>query len=119
MLTGEDVMEIRVLWRQGLSIREIARRTGRSRNTVRTHLRSDSSDSPLIGSGSVAHCLVFLRVTPNLPEECPKKCGRKRSLFDGWTAPINGFVWASEEGYRAGKAAHPIFGVYLPLGVAA
>ena len=35
MLTGEDVMDIRVLWRQGLSIHEIVRRTGRSRNTVR------------------------------------------------------------------------------------
>ena len=40
MLTGEEAMDIRVLRRQGMSIREIARRTGRSRNTVRAHVRS-------------------------------------------------------------------------------
>lgn len=40
MLTGEEAMDIRVLWRQGMSIREIGRRTGRSRNTVRAYIRS-------------------------------------------------------------------------------
>jgi transposase len=34
-------MEIRILHRQGLSVREIARRTGHSRNTVERYLRSD------------------------------------------------------------------------------
>jgi len=40
MLTGEEVMEIRVLYRQGISIRGIARTTGISRNVVRRYLRS-------------------------------------------------------------------------------
>jgi len=40
MLTGEEVMEIRVLHRQGMSIRGIARTTGMSRNVVRRYLRS-------------------------------------------------------------------------------
>lgn len=40
MLRGEEVMEIRVLHRQGMSIRAIARATGISRNVVRRYLRS-------------------------------------------------------------------------------
>jgi transposase len=40
MLTGEEVMEIRVLHRQGMSIRGIVRTTGVSRNVVRRYLRS-------------------------------------------------------------------------------
>ena len=39
MLTQEKVVEIRVLARQGQSIRQIARELGCSRNTVRRHLR--------------------------------------------------------------------------------
>ena len=34
-------MEIRILHRQGLSLREIARRAGHSRNTVERYLRSE------------------------------------------------------------------------------
>lgn len=41
MLTKEGYMEIRILHRQGISIREIARRQGVSRNTVRGYLRTD------------------------------------------------------------------------------
>jgi transposase len=40
MLTGEEVMEVRVLHRQGMSISGIARTTGVSRNVVRRYLRS-------------------------------------------------------------------------------
>ena len=40
MQTLEDAMEIRVLWRKGLGIHEIVRRTGRSRNTVRAYICS-------------------------------------------------------------------------------
>jgi transposase len=39
MLTAEDRMELNVLRRHGASIRELARATGWSRNTVRRHLR--------------------------------------------------------------------------------
>lgn len=41
MLLMETVMEIRILRRQGKSIREIARMTGKSRNTVKRYLHSD------------------------------------------------------------------------------
>lgn len=42
MLNVEQFMDIRLLARQGLSIREIARRSGHSRNTVRRMLRADT-----------------------------------------------------------------------------
>ncbi|MEM8971395.1 MAG: IS21 family transposase, partial [Pseudomonadota bacterium] len=41
-------MDIRVLWRQGLSIHEIVRRTGKSRNTVRRYIRSVTAE-PVYG----------------------------------------------------------------------
>ncbi len=40
MLTGEEVMEIRILHRQGKSIRSIATELSISRETVRKYLRS-------------------------------------------------------------------------------
>ena len=41
MLLAERAMEIRILHRQGLSAREIVRRTGHSRDTVERYLRLD------------------------------------------------------------------------------
>ncbi|WP_026186481.1 IS21 family transposase [Thioalkalivibrio thiocyanodenitrificans] len=41
MIKKEGCMEIKILHRQGAGIREIARHTGLSRNTVRKYLRSD------------------------------------------------------------------------------
>lgn len=41
MLNQEEYMEVKILQRQGKSIREIARNLGISRNTVRTYLRSE------------------------------------------------------------------------------
>ena len=41
MLVAEEAVEIRVLRRQGKSIREIARMLGASRNTVRRYLRGE------------------------------------------------------------------------------
>jgi transposase len=42
MVGGEVALEIRVLHRHGEGIREIARETGSSRNTVRRYLRDES-----------------------------------------------------------------------------
>lgn len=39
MLTSEEQMELEVLSRHGVSIRQLAKATGRSRNTVRRYLR--------------------------------------------------------------------------------
>ena len=43
MLTQEQAVEIQVLNKQGRSIRQTARETGLSRNTVRRYLREGSS----------------------------------------------------------------------------
>ena len=43
MVGMESAMEIRVLHRHGKGIREIARETGASRNTVRRYLRDEFS----------------------------------------------------------------------------
>ena len=42
MITFESRMEIKVLHKRGMSIREIARELGISRNTVRSHLKAKS-----------------------------------------------------------------------------
>ena len=43
MVGAEGALEIRVLHRHGKGIREIARETGSSRNTVRRYLRDESA----------------------------------------------------------------------------
>jgi transposase len=43
MLTQEQAVEIKVLARRGTSVREIARQTGISRNTVRRYLRDEEA----------------------------------------------------------------------------
>jgi transcriptional regulator with XRE-family HTH domain len=45
MIKEEAVMEIKILYRQGVSIRGIARQMGISRNTVRKYLRTEKSPS--------------------------------------------------------------------------
>lgn len=50
MLRLEEFMEIKILAKQGMSIKEIARRMGISRNTVRKHLRSSQEPSYLLRS---------------------------------------------------------------------
>jgi IS30 family transposase len=44
MLTQEEAVEIRVLARRGVGLREIARQMGCSRNTVRRYLRDAEAD---------------------------------------------------------------------------
>lgn len=46
MLTEEKILEIRILSRQGMSIREITRTLGISRNTVRKYLRGEAVTDP-------------------------------------------------------------------------
>jgi len=41
MITYEETIEMKVLHKQGKSIRQIARETNRSRNSVRKYLRRD------------------------------------------------------------------------------
>src|SRR5215211_5689933 len=43
MLTQEEAVEIRVLAKRGMGLREIARQTGTSRNTVRRYLREQQA----------------------------------------------------------------------------
>jgi len=43
MLTQEQAAEIKVLARRGTAVREIARRAGLSRNTVRRYLRDEQA----------------------------------------------------------------------------
>ena len=56
MLTVDEAMEIRVLMRQGMSIRSIARTLGMSRNTVRKYVRAEdilALNGPRVGSSSI------------------------------------------------------------------
>ena len=48
MLKGRDVLMIHDLHRQGLTIQEIARRTGRDRKTVRKYLGA-GMETPVYG----------------------------------------------------------------------
>ncbi len=73
MLLAERAMEIRILHRQGLSAREIARRTGHSRNTVERYLRSEevpryTPRPPVAGKLSPHEAWLAERVRGALPE---------------------------------------------------
>ena len=57
MLNMEEWVHIRHLHAQGLSIRAIARETGFSRNTIRTHLRDHSRQHlPELGHTFLVGC---------------------------------------------------------------
>ncbi|HIF0233395.1 TPA: helix-turn-helix domain-containing protein, partial [Legionella pneumophila] len=45
MLGADTVVEIKILYRQGISIREISKRLGISRNTVRTYISQKDKPS--------------------------------------------------------------------------
>ena len=69
-------MEIRILKRQGLSVREIVRRTGHSRNTVDRHLKREGNPvytaRPLAPSKLDAHkAFVSERTAAAHPERLP------------------------------------------------
>ena len=69
-------MEIRILKRQGLSVREIARRTGHSRNTVERHLKREGNPvytaRPVVPGKLDAHkAFVSARMIAAHPERLP------------------------------------------------
>src|ERR1700712_1221124 len=69
-------MEVRILKRQGLSVREIARRTGHSRNTVERYLRLEGdpaySPRPAVSGKLDAHkTFLFERVAAAHPDRIP------------------------------------------------
>jgi transposase len=73
VLLAEGAMEIRILHRQGLSAREIARRTGHSRNTVERYLRSEevpryTPRPPVAGKLSPHEAWLAERVRSASPE---------------------------------------------------
>ncbi len=73
MLSCEEGMEIRILHRQGHSIREIARQLGVSRNTVRRHLKGEAAATygprpARPGKLAAHHEYIRARVEAALPE---------------------------------------------------
>jgi transposase len=76
VVLAEGVMEMRILKRQGLSVREIARRTGHSRNTVERHLRREGGPAytarPAVLSKLDAYkTFVSERVAAAYPDRLP------------------------------------------------
>src|SRR5262249_54225115 len=76
MLGGEVALEIRGLHRHGKGIREIARGTGSSRNTVRRYLRDESAGRYKPRAGRVTKLAPFQdyvveRLTSAAPERIP------------------------------------------------
>lgn len=69
MVGAEQVVEIRVLHRHGTGIREIARETGLSRNTIRRYLRNEAAP----------------RYTPR-PHE-PRSSTRSRTMSEAASRP--------------------------------
>ncbi len=62
VVLAEGAMEIRILKRQGLSVREIARCTGYSRNTVERHLSRKCN--PVYTARSVVPIALALQRPP-------------------------------------------------------
>jgi transposase len=93
VVLAEGVVEIRILRRQGVSVREIARRTGVSRNTVRRYLKS-ADDPGYTARPAVAGKLdvhkVFLseRVAAAHPDRIPGTVLLSELRLRGYTGGI-------------------------------
>jgi transposase len=87
-------MEIRILKRQGVGVREIARRTGLSRNTVKRYLRSTEDPvytaRPVVAGKLGAH-KVFLseRVVAAQPDRIPATVLLSELRLRGYTGGIS------------------------------
>jgi transposase len=74
MLIQERRMEIQILHKQGLSIKEISKRTGHSRNTIRRYLRGDPAVQVRALRGSKLDpykTFIDGRVAANAPHRIP------------------------------------------------
>jgi transcriptional regulator with XRE-family HTH domain len=95
VVLAEGVVEIRILRRQGVSVREIARRTGVSRNTVRRYLKS-ADDPGYTARPAVAGKLdvhkVFLseRVAAAHPDRIPGTVLLSELRLRGYEATLAG-----------------------------
>ena len=71
MVTFETVMEIKILHKQGMSSRAIARELGISRNTVKRYLQAKSEPPKYTPRPAVASLLDEYRNTGNLCQPSP------------------------------------------------
>src|SRR6266850_1510159 len=98
MLTREQAVEIRVLARRGMGLREIARQMGMSRNTVRRYLRQPWLDryGPRAPAADEAGCVQGLpRWThrgraPALDSSDSAAAGAARARLRGRHQPTQG-----------------------------
>ncbi|GHM31461.1 Putative transposase (identified by ISEscan HMM) [Escherichia coli] len=71
MVTFETVMEIKILHKQGMSSRAIARELGISRNTVKRYLQAKSeppkyTPRPAVASPRMNTGIIFVNASPML-----------------------------------------------------
>lgn len=59
MVRGEERMDIRAMYRAGVSISEIHRRTGRDRKTVRKIVREPEDEAPRVVEQARSVCVAI------------------------------------------------------------
>src|ERR1700739_2330053 len=112
MVGGEAALEIRVLHRHGKGIREIARETGSSRNTVRRYLRDESAarDKPRplrVTKLDLSRDYAVERLTSAAPEWIPASVLLRELRERGYTGGYT-MLKALVAALRPKEAAAPI-----------